>query len=172
MSIPRHYGNQAKRSLTLTQSHFQRRILINSHWYDIGGILTGAACGAENAYPSEAPNFTFGFHRGSCCLVICVSLFHCLVFWILSFDCSFCLSAPEAFPAPHATLVMMSLYRIKEWNVLMITAAWPTDVISHGGQWQGGCQMMVTTKKSLCVDFSLVSMWLRSFLANRTDRCS
>jgi len=26
--------------------------------------MTGAACGAGNAYPSEAPNFTSGFHRG------------------------------------------------------------------------------------------------------------
>jgi len=29
-----------------------------------------------NAYPSGAPDFTSGFHRGSCCPVICVSLFH------------------------------------------------------------------------------------------------
>jgi len=35
--------------------------------------MTGAACGAGNAYPSRAP----GFHRGSCCPVICVSLFPC-----------------------------------------------------------------------------------------------
>jgi len=35
------------------------------------------------------------FIRGSCCPVICVSLFYVysLVFWILSFDCSFCLIA-------------------------------------------------------------------------------
>jgi len=38
--------------------------------------MTGAACGAGNAYPSAAPDFTFGFHRGSCCPVTCVSLFH------------------------------------------------------------------------------------------------
>jgi len=25
----------------------------------------GVACGAENAYPSGAPDFTSGFHRGS-----------------------------------------------------------------------------------------------------------
>jgi len=27
------------------------------------------------------------------------------------------------------------LCRIKEWNVLMTTILWPTDVISHGGNW-------------------------------------
>jgi len=41
--------------------------------------MTGAACGAGNAYPSGAPDFTSGFHRGSCCLVICVSLFPVIV---------------------------------------------------------------------------------------------
>jgi len=41
--------------------------------------MTGAACGAENAYPSGAPDFTSGFHRGSCCPVIYVSLFHVIV---------------------------------------------------------------------------------------------
>jgi len=49
-------------------------------------IVTGTACGAENAYPSGAPDFTSGFHRGSCCSVICVSLFHVIV---LSFDFEF-----------------------------------------------------------------------------------
>jgi len=38
--------------------------------------MTDAARGAENAYPTGAPYFTSGFHRGSCCTVICVSLFH------------------------------------------------------------------------------------------------
>jgi len=37
--------------------------------------MTGASCGAGNAYPSGAPGFTSGFHRGSCC----VSLFHVIV---------------------------------------------------------------------------------------------
>jgi len=45
--------------------------------------MMGVACGAGNAYPSGAPDFTSGFHRGSCCPVICVLclfiLFHCLV---------------------------------------------------------------------------------------------
>jgi len=45
------------------------------HW----GIMTGAVCGAENDYPSGASDFTSGFHRGSCCPVICVSLFHVIV---------------------------------------------------------------------------------------------
>jgi len=56
--------------------------------------MTGAACGAGNAYPSGAPDFTSGFHIGSCCPVICVSLFTCvsclldLDFWLfLLFDC-------------------------------------------------------------------------------------
>jgi len=39
-----------------------------------------------NAYLSGAPDFTSGFHRGSCCPVICVSLFHVIVlsfvFWV------------------------------------------------------------------------------------------
>jgi len=45
----------------------------------IGDIMTGAACGAGNAYPSGAPDFNFGFHRGSCCPDICVSLFHVII---------------------------------------------------------------------------------------------
>jgi len=49
--------------------------------------MTGAACGTGNAYPFGAPAFTSGFHRGSCCPVICVSLFHVIVlsfrFWVL-----------------------------------------------------------------------------------------
>jgi len=45
--------------------------------------MTGAACGAGNAYPFEAPDFTSGLHRGACCPVICVSLFHVIV---LSFE--------------------------------------------------------------------------------------
>jgi len=49
-------------------------------WYEIGDILTGAACGVGNAYPSGAPYFTSGFQRGSCCPVICVSFFHMIVF--------------------------------------------------------------------------------------------
>jgi len=54
--------------------------------------MTGATCGAGNAYPSGAPDFTSGFHRDSCCPVICVSLFYVIVlsfnFWLfLLFDC-------------------------------------------------------------------------------------
>jgi len=45
-------------------------------WCGVGGIVAGAACGAGGAYPSGAPDFTSGFHRGSCCPAICVSLFH------------------------------------------------------------------------------------------------
>jgi len=56
-------------------------------WYDIGYIMMGAACGTWNVYPSGAPDFTSGFHRVSCCPVICVSLFHVIVlsfgFWVL-----------------------------------------------------------------------------------------
>jgi len=55
--------------------------------------VTGAVCGEGNAYTSGASDFTSGFQRGSCCPVICISLFHVSVFWILSFDCSFCLIA-------------------------------------------------------------------------------
>jgi len=46
---------------------------------DIGGHHDGAVCGARNAYLSGAPDFTSGFHRGSCCPIICVSLFHVIV---------------------------------------------------------------------------------------------
>jgi len=45
--------------------------------------MTGAACGAGNDYPSGAPDFISGFHRGSCCPNICVSLSHVIV---LSFE--------------------------------------------------------------------------------------
>jgi len=41
--------------------------------------MMGAAFGVGNAYPSGAPDFTCGFHRGSCCPVIFVSLFHVIV---------------------------------------------------------------------------------------------
>jgi len=61
----------------------------------VGYINIGVACGAGNAYSCGTPDFTSGFHRGSCCPVIFVSLLLCysLVCWILSFDCSFCLIA-------------------------------------------------------------------------------
>jgi len=36
--------------------------------------MTGAAWGAGNAYPSGAPAFSSGFHKGSCCPAMCVSL--------------------------------------------------------------------------------------------------
>jgi len=43
-----------------------------------------AACGAGKVYPSGAPDFTSGFHRGSCWSVICVSFFHVILLsWIL-----------------------------------------------------------------------------------------
>jgi len=41
--------------------------------------MTGVACGAGNCYSSGAPDFTSGFYRGICGLVICVSLFHVIV---------------------------------------------------------------------------------------------
>jgi len=41
--------------------------------------MTGTACGAGNGYPSGAPDFISGFHRGSYCPVICVFLFHVIV---------------------------------------------------------------------------------------------
>jgi len=57
--------------------------------------MTSVACGVRNAYTSGTPDFTSSFHIGSCCPVICVSLFLVIVwsFWILSFDCSLCLIA-------------------------------------------------------------------------------
>jgi len=54
--------------------------------------MTVAACGAGNDYLSGVPDFTSGFHRGSCCPVICVSLFYVIVLFLdFEFDCSFCL---------------------------------------------------------------------------------
>jgi len=41
--------------------------------------MLGAACGVGNAYASGPPDFTSGFHRGSCCPAINVSLFHVMV---------------------------------------------------------------------------------------------
>jgi len=42
--------------------------VIGAVLYCIGDIMTSAACGVGNAYPSRAPDFTSGFHRGSCFL--------------------------------------------------------------------------------------------------------
>jgi len=66
----------------------------------------------------------------------------------------------KVLPALHAAPVMMSpmshqgMERTYDNNIMV------TDVISHGGHWDTikECQMMVTTKKNLSVDFSLVSM--------------
>jgi len=58
--------------------------------------MTGAACGTGNAYHSGAPDFpSVVFIEVHVVLsVICVSSFHLiLVFWILSFDYSFCVIA-------------------------------------------------------------------------------
>jgi len=41
--------------------------------------MPGAACGTGNPYPTGAPYFTSGFHRGSCCPVSCVSISHVIV---------------------------------------------------------------------------------------------
>jgi len=41
--------------------------------------MTAAAYGAGYVYHSGAPDFTSSCHRGSCCPVICVSLFHVIV---------------------------------------------------------------------------------------------
>jgi len=43
--------------------------------------MTGVACGAGNAYPSGAPDFTSDFHRGSCCAVFYFPLFHVIVLY-------------------------------------------------------------------------------------------
>jgi len=40
----------------------------------VGDIMTGSACGAGNAYPSGAHDFTSGFYRGSCHPVICLPI--------------------------------------------------------------------------------------------------
>jgi len=54
--------------------------------------MTDATCGAGNAYPSGAPDFTFLKNKSSCCPVICVCLFHVIVL-DFEFDCSFGLIA-------------------------------------------------------------------------------
>ena len=46
-------------------------------FYDARGFMTGAACGAEHAYPSGAPDVTTGFYSGSCCpfyMCFCLSV--------------------------------------------------------------------------------------------------
>jgi len=45
--------------------------------------MMSAAYGTGNVCPSEASDSTPGFHRGSCCPVICVSLFYVVA---LSFE--------------------------------------------------------------------------------------
>jgi len=57
-------------------------------WYcchEYVSFMTGAA--SRTCFPSGATDFTSGFHRGSCCPVICVSLFPVIflyfVFWVL-----------------------------------------------------------------------------------------
>jgi len=40
--------------------------------------MTGVACEAGNDYPVHLI-YTSGFYRGSCCPVVCVSLFHVIV---------------------------------------------------------------------------------------------
>jgi len=44
-----------------------------------GDVMACTACGGGDACPSGARDFTSGFHGGSCCPVICVSLFHVMV---------------------------------------------------------------------------------------------
>jgi len=66
-------------------------------------IIWHILCGAGNVYPSGAPDFTFGFHRGSflsCHLCLLISGYS-LVFWILNFDYSFCLIAWYLYFKPY-----------------------------------------------------------------------
>jgi len=77
--------------------------------------MTLTSCGAGNAYPSGAHDFTSGFHRGSCRPVICVSLFHVIV---LSFDCSLfdCLVSIFFVIFLQKKNKLFSQYIIKRWN--------------------------------------------------------
>jgi len=58
------------------------------------------------------------------------------------------------------------LCRIKEWNVFLTTISWPTDVISHGGQWDTirESQMMVTTKQYNLADIESCNPLVSRFL--------
>jgi len=63
-------------------------------WYDIGDIMTGATWGAGHNYSSGAHDFNSGFHRCSCCPVICVSFCYVIVLSFgFEFGCSFALIA-------------------------------------------------------------------------------
>jgi len=87
-TLKKFFGRYHQHSLIVSQwPHVGPDIVVVSTIYpryDIGDLVTGAACGAENAYPSGAPDFTSGFYRDSCCPV---SLFHVIVmsfgFWVL-----------------------------------------------------------------------------------------
>jgi len=51
------------------------------HIKEITGCYCRAACGAGGGCPSGAPDFTSGFYGGSCCPVVCVSLFRVIVLY-------------------------------------------------------------------------------------------
>jgi len=69
--------NQPLFSCPETQNYFTGHFIRSDH-----------TIGAGNAYPSGAPDFTSGFHRSSCCPVICVSFFHVIALsfglWVLN----------------------------------------------------------------------------------------
>jgi len=77
--------------------------------------MTGATCGARNAYPSGAS----GFLRGSCCPVICVSLFYVIV---LSFGlCVLIVPFVCLVSIIFFTSVMRYLFARKPWMMLQIS---------------------------------------------------
>jgi len=76
---------------------------------------------AGNAYPSGAPAFTSGFHRGSCCPAICISLFHVIVLsfgLFLLFDCL--VSIICTYITPEVLFPVRSQQRCKQSTNIMI----------------------------------------------------
>jgi len=76
-------------------------------------IMTGVAWGAGNAYHFGIPDFTSGFHRGTCCPVICVSLFQVIV---LSFG-FFVLICP--FVWLHGIYIFFTFVTLKKAHCLL-----------------------------------------------------
>jgi len=100
-----------------TEIHVPYQSLNRCHWcrWQWNGIICDmmrAVCEAGYAYPFEAPDFTSGFHRGLCCPVNCVSLFHVIV---LSFEFCDC---------------MVSLYFVVIWDWV-----WEKSLFYFSDQW-------------------------------------
>jgi len=129
------WNNENKIVKVLHSNTCLYRSLNRHHWWrwQWNGIICdmmGAVCGAGYAYPFGAPDFTSGFHRGSCFPVTCVSLFHVIVlsfgFWLL-FDC------------------MVSLYFVVIWDWI-----WKKE----------GCKLVTVVLFQWSVSLKIYKRWL------------